>query len=106
MVMHRACRPAGAARGVLLPGRMGTILSRRTRAEIVDAAPDDPNPLWALAVGLVYLFRTRPGLRILRDLEAAIRRYAADPAALWRLVREGEEVIDTTATSARELPGR
>ena len=60
--------------------------------------PEEPNPAVAFAVGLVYVFGTRPGHRILRDLERAVRRYAADPAALLELVRGGDEAIDTTAT--------
>ena len=47
----------------------------------------------------------------MRELEGAVRRYSADPQALWRLVRDGErpdvdrgEVIDTTAVTPRELP--
>jgi hypothetical protein len=66
--------------------------------------PAEPHPLWALAVGLVYLFRTRPGLRMMRELEQAVRRYAADPSALWRLVRDAETVIDAPARPPRELP--
>jgi hypothetical protein len=62
---------------------------------------DDPSPWWAFAVGAVYLFRTAPGHRVLRDLERAVRKYAADPAALWRLVRDADEIIDAPPT--REL---
>ena len=51
-----------------------------------------PHPAWALVVGCLYIFRTRPGAKLRRDLERAVRRYAADPAALWRLMREGERV--------------
>ena len=71
---------------------------------------DDPNPAVALAVGLIYVFRTAAGARIMRDLEAAVRKYSADPQALWRLVREGDrgapptDVIDTTVVTPRELP--
>lgn len=85
---------------------------RRARArEERLARADEPHPLVAFAVGLVYLFRTPAGARMMRELEAAIRKYAADPAALWRVVREGEpdargEVIDTTADEPGELPGK
>ncbi len=64
---------------------------QRPRAEVVEFAA--PNPWWAFAVGLVYVFRTPRGRRLMRELEAAIRRYAADPAALLRLMR-GEEIIE------------
>ena len=80
------------------------------RGERAPARADDPNPAVALAVGLIYVFRTAAGARIMRELESAVRRYAADPEALWRLVRQGDrvaEVIDTTATTApRELNER
>jgi hypothetical protein len=75
--------------------------------------PEEPNPAVALAVGLIYVFRTSAGARIMRELEGAVRKYAADPHALWRLVREGgdvppvrdvPDVIDTTAEPAKELP--
>jgi len=62
----------------------------------------EPNPLWALAVGMVYLFRTGPGAQLRRDLEEAVRRYARDPSALWRLVQRGGDVVDTTATRVDE----
>ncbi len=65
---------------------------------------EEPNPAVAFAVGMLYVFGTRPGHRILRDLERAVRRYAADPAALLRLVRGGDEAIETTAT-VDEPPG-
>jgi hypothetical protein len=72
---------------------------------------DEPNPAVALAVGLIYVFRTAAGARLMRELEGAVRKYAADPQALWRLVRDGEpsppergEVIDTTVASPKELP--
>ncbi len=60
------------------------------RREPVELVQDraGPNPMWALAVGLVYVFRTGPGQRILRDLEGAIRKYTADPSALWALVND------------------
>ena len=75
------------------------------RAERALERGDDPNPAVALAVGLIYVFRTAAGARIMRELEGAVRKYAADPQALWRLVRQGErgEVIDTTAVTPREL---
>jgi hypothetical protein len=50
--------------------------------------PEAPNPAWAFAVGMIYVFGTRPGWQLLAELERAIRHYAADPAALIRLVRE------------------
>ena len=71
---------------------------------------DEPNPAVALAVGLIYVFRTSAGARLMRELEGAVRKYAADPQALWRLVREGEpppphdDVIDTTVATPKELP--
>ncbi len=93
-------------------------LIRRRRAAADDARDEaitrneDPNPAVALAVGLIYVFRTAAGARMMRELEGAVRKYAADPQALWRLVREGErgarerdDVIDTTAEPPRELPG-
>lgn len=83
---------------------MRKIIPWRTDRALRKEHEEEPNPAWALAVGLVYVFRTAPGLRIVKELERAVRRYAADPAALWRLVRDGEEVIDTTATPTRELP--
>ena len=70
---------------------------------------DEPNPAVALAVGLIYVFRTAAGARIMRELESAVRKYAADPHALWRLVRAGEapgppaDVIDTTVAEAKRL---
>jgi hypothetical protein len=100
---------------------MRKIVSARPRGEIATPArdevsdavrrelrgADEPSPLWALAVGLVYVFRTAPGHRVLRDLERAVRRYAADPAALWRLVRDGDrDIVDSTARVPRELPTR
>ena len=71
---------------------------------------DEPNPAVALAVGLIYVFRTSAGARLMRELEGAVRKYAADPQSLWKLVREGEppppreDVIDTTVASPKELP--
>jgi hypothetical protein len=67
---------------------------------------DEPNPAVALAVGLIYVFRTSAGARLMRELEGAVRKYSADPQALWRLVRNGDrgEVIDTTAATPEELP--
>jgi hypothetical protein len=78
----------------------------RRRAKALARRDDEPNPLMALAVGLVYVFRTSPGARLMRELEDAVRKYAGDPQALWRLVRDGEprsDVIDTTLTEPREL---
>ena len=83
---------------------MRKIVSVRPRAELSHRDTAEANPLWALAVGLVYVFRTAPGHRILRDLERAVRRYAADPAALFRLVRGGDDVIDASARETPELP--
>ena len=80
---------------------MSKLLPWRRKTDLEQRRDDDPNPVWALAVGLVYVFRTGPGHKILRDLEQAVRKYAADPAALMRLVRDGEEIIDTTATTQR-----
>jgi hypothetical protein len=90
---------------------LGLIRRRREDPDSTLARADEPNPAVAFAVGLVYVFRTAAGARMMRELEAAIRRYAADPAALWRLVREGDrapagEVIDTTAEVSKELPGK
>jgi hypothetical protein len=73
------------------------------------ARAEEPNPAVALAVGLIYVFRTSAGARMMRELEGAVRKYSADPQALWRLVREGEpraDVIDTTAVTAKELPDK
>lgn len=90
----------------------GLIRRRRDERPDEDKAltrADEPNPAVALAVGLIYVFRTSAGARIMRELEGAVRKYSADPQALWRLVRDGEEradVIDTTAVTARELPDK
>jgi hypothetical protein len=80
-------------------------LFRRRREDALDR-PADPNPAMAFAVGLIYVFRTAAGARIIRELEGAVRKYAADPQALWRLLREGEdrEVIDGTVAEPKELP--
>jgi hypothetical protein len=80
-------------------------LLRRRRQDALDR-PADPNPGVAFAVGLLYVFRTAAGARILRELEGAVRKYEADPQALWRLLREGEdrEVIDGTVAEPKELP--
>jgi hypothetical protein len=66
---------------------------------------DEPNPAVALAVGLIYVFRTAAGARIMSELERAVRKYAADPRALLRLVRDGDrgEVIDTTVAAPHAL---
>jgi hypothetical protein len=84
-------------------------LLRRKREEI-ERQDAEPNPAVALAVGLIYVFRTAAGARIMRELETAVRKYAADPAALWKLVKSGahvepEHVMDTTAeTVDKALP--
>lgn len=84
-------------------------LIRRKKDETLERTDHEPNPAVALAVGLIYVFRTSAGARLMRELEGAVRKYAADPQALWRLVRDGEpaarrdDVIDTTVV-ARELP--
>jgi hypothetical protein len=90
------------------------LLRRARKAEESLTSAEEPNPAVALAVGLLYVFRTAAGARMMRELETAVRRYAADPQALWKLVREGEgggageerrgEVIDTTVAEARGLP--
>jgi hypothetical protein len=100
------------------------LIRRKRREELVDGEgkreggalgrPEEPNPAVALAVGLIYVFRTSAGARMMRELEGAVRKYAADPQALWRLVREGgeippqrpevDEVIDTTVEEAKALP--
>jgi hypothetical protein len=81
------------------------------REQSLQRSDDEPNPAVALAVGLIYVFRTSAGARLMRELEGAVRKYSADPHALWRLVRDGEpvavdrgEVIDTTAVTPKELP--
>jgi hypothetical protein len=82
----------------------------RKKERSLERTDEEPNPAVALAVGLIYVFRTSAGGRIMRELEGAIRKYAADPQALWKLVRDGEpeaarkDVIDTTAVVAKELP--
>lgn len=82
-------------------------LIRRRQKDALERREEDPNPLAALAVGLIYVFRTSAGARIMRELETAVRKYAADPEALWRLVRDGDrDVIDTTARDAKELPDK
>ena len=91
--------------------RMLGLIRRRREDDPGLARADEPNPMVAFAVGLIYVFRTPAGARMMRELEAAIRKYAADPAALWRLVREGEraptgDVIDTTAEVREQLPGK
>ena len=81
------------------------------RERSLQRGDEEPNPAVALAVGLIYVFRTSAGARLMRELEGAVRQYSADPQALWRLVRDGEpaavdrgEVIDTTAVTPKELP--
>lgn len=93
-------------------------LTRRRAKEALDRRDraDEPNPAVALAVGLVWMFRTAAGSKMIRELETAVRRYSADPQALWKLVREGElpesarpdrgDVIDTTLADPKELPGK
>lgn len=82
----------------------------RRRQKSLERTAEEPNPAVALAVGLIYVFRTSAGARLMRELEGAVRKYTADPQALWKLVRDGEpkpergDVIDTTAVAARELP--
>ncbi len=88
---------------------LGLIRRRRDDAERALARSDDPNPALALVVGLVYVFRTAAGARILHELEQAVRKYAADPYALWELVRNGQphqraDVIDTTAETIDARP--
>ncbi|MGZ3440547.1 MAG: hypothetical protein ACXVDD_13585 [Polyangia bacterium] len=84
------------------------LIRRKDRS--LERSSEEPNPAVALAVGLIYVFRTSAGARLMRELEGAVRKYAADPQALWKLVREGEppaapeDVIDTTAVVAKELP--
>jgi hypothetical protein len=90
---------------------LGLIRRRRKNEETLAASEDLPNPAVALAVGLVYLFGTAPGARLMRELETAVRKYAADPQALWRLVSQGDaaardDVIDTTVADPRQLRGR
>jgi hypothetical protein len=86
-------------------------LLRRTRnTEESLTSAEEPNP----AVGLLYVFRTAAGARLMRELETAVRRYSADPQALWKLVRDGDtgaperrdDVIDTTVVEPRALPRR
>ncbi|HZS35766.1 MAG TPA: hypothetical protein VFF06_03020 [Polyangia bacterium] len=88
---------------------MGKIVAAGEKRAALARKDGEPGALWALAVGLVYVFRTRPGLRIMRELEQAVRKYAADPAALWRLVNDGDEVIGgddvIDAKPTKELDG-
>ncbi len=81
---------------------VGLTRRRRDEEQPLTRRDREPSPLLTLAVGLIYVFRTSPGGRILRELEAAVRRYAADPQALWKLVRDGErgDVIDAPTTEA------
>ncbi|HEX4461422.1 MAG TPA: hypothetical protein VIA18_25755 [Polyangia bacterium] len=86
----------------------------RRRAKAALEKQDEPNPAVALAVGLVWVFRTAAGSKMMQELETAVRKYSADPQALWKLVSEGErpesgkidrgEVIDTTLVDPKELP--
>jgi hypothetical protein len=90
------------------------LLRRWRKDELAPVSAADPHPALALAVGLVYVFRTAAGARLMRELETAVRTYAADPQALWRLVREHEaaqdQVIDTTLVDGRseraQLPAK
>jgi hypothetical protein len=91
--------------GLIRRGRRDAAKRGDDEAKLTRA--EEPNPAVALAVGLIYVFRTSAGARLMRELEGAVRKYSADPQALWRLVREGEEradVIDTTAVTPNELP--
>jgi hypothetical protein len=82
----------------------------RRRAKAALERNDEPNPAVALAVGLVWVFRTAAGSKMMQELETAVRKYSADPQALWKLVSEGEreidrgDVIDTTLVESKELP--
>ena len=86
----------------------------RRRAKAALERTDEPNPAVALAVGLVWVFRTAAGSKMMQELETAVRKYSADPQALWKLVSEGEQpppekgdrgdVIDTTLVETKELP--
>lgn len=85
---------------------------RKPASETLDR-PQDPHPAVALAVGLIYVFRTAAGSRMMRELETAVRTYAADPQALWRLVCSGEDaaptvpkgdVIEGTVAEPKALP--
>jgi hypothetical protein len=89
---------------MLTDEHMSKLLPWRGRQLPASQAPEEPHPLLALAVGMVYLFRTAPGARILSDLERAIRRYANDPVALWHLARRGEDIVDTTVVDSDEKP--
>ncbi len=89
------------------------LIRRDHKGEESLTSADEPNPAVALAVGLLYVFRTAAGARIMRELETAVRKYAADPQGLWRLMCEGErgagdgstrDVIDTTIVEPRPLP--
>jgi hypothetical protein len=91
---------------------LGLIRRGRKEEESLTSG-EEPNPAVALAVGLLYVFRTAAGARMMRELETAVRKYAADPQALWKLVCEGDrrrehdstrEVIDTTVVETRSLP--
>lgn len=85
-------------------------LIRRKRAEL-EQDKAEPNPAVALAVGLIYVFRTAAGAKIMNELETAVRKYAADPQALWQLVKSGgvepqkRDVIDTTAHTIEKTLG-
>lgn len=74
----------------------------------------EPHPAVAIAVGLIYVFRTAAGSRLMQELETAVRTYSANPQALWRLVKSGEdpgqtekkqnEVIEGSLAETKALP--
>jgi hypothetical protein len=88
------------------------LLRHRSKEETSLTSPAEPNPAVAFAVGLIYVFRTAAGARIMRELETAVRTYAADPQALWRLVRDGQaaapdpNVIDGTVSEPPRLSSK
>lgn len=91
------------------------LLRHRSKEERSLTSPAEPNPAVAFAVGLIYVFRTAAGARIMKELETAVRTYAADPQALWRLVRDGEaaerparesNVIDGTVSEPPRLSSK
>ena len=96
---------------------MVTKAAGRRRRGVARAWPGRAQPgAVALAVGLIYVFRTAAGGHyIMRELEGAVRKYAADPQALWRLVRDGEggqgaaprgEVIEGSVAEPKQLDER
>jgi len=91
------------------------LLRHRAREEKALTSEAEPNPAVAFAVGLIYVFRTAAGARIIRELETAVRTYASDPQALWRLVHdrdaggapaERSDVIEGTLADAPRLPAK